>query len=379
MQTVKSMQLNQGPPSSLTASVLPCLPLLKISLLEQREPTSSNRRVDALLQVEYSNQQFTFAADYKANWQERTLNQAIKEAQQVTENGTTSAGSGEVYPLVVLPYLSEKHLDTLAENCISGLDLCGNALILISGKWLIRQSGKPNRFRIEQSLSNPYQGKSSLVGRTLLQVNSFRKIEDLYNEILRREGDISLALVSRVLQRLEEDVITTRSKEYKVRLVQADKLINALTNAYDSRKVKLVWRGKMPETPNALQSLFTLAKTQGSRIAMTGLGSVTRHASVAMESTTRLYIESETGIENLLGKWGATATNQFANLEVYTYPDATCFFDTATDASGIVWASNIQTHIEMMNSNDIRLKESAAPIWRYLLEPDDSEEDTYGE
>jgi hypothetical protein len=357
MQTAKNLQINKMPPQSVTAGTLPCLPLLKISLLEQGALLST----DALLQMEYGNQRFTFAAEYKTNWQERAFQDALGVVKKYP------SGNGEALPLVILPYLSEKHLDALAEEKISGLDFCGNCLIIVPNQLLIRQSGKPNRFQIEQSLRNPYQGKAALVGRILLQNRTFKRLEDLHQEIIRRGGDISLALVSRVVQRLEEDVIVTHSKEYKVRLVQPEKLIDALADAHDSKKAKLVWRGKMPAIASPLPSLFTLAKEHYFRIALTGIGSATRHASLAMEPMARLFMESTENAENLLVEWGAIPAEQFTNLEIYSAPDSTCFFDSETDSTSIVWASPLHTYIEMMNSGDIRLKESAAPIRERLL------------
>ena len=326
---------------------------------------ASTHRPDALLQIEHEGRAFTFAAEYKPNWQERTFQSAIEQAITYGEK------SGH-YPLVVLPYLSEKHLDTLVENRVSGLDLCGNGLILVPGHWLIRQSGKPNRFRIEQTLRNPYQGKASLVGRALLQKGTFAKLDDLHAEIVRRGGEISLALVSRAVQRLEEDVVTLKAEGSRVRLVQPEKLLDALTQAYEPRRVRLVWRGKVPEPEKALPLLFARAKERGRRAILTGIGSATRYAPLAMESTLRLYLSHESGVPGFLSELGAVQGERFPNLEIYAYPDETCFFDGEPGNGGVVWASPLQTYMEMSQSGDVRLRESAAAIRMQILGEEDA-------
>ncbi len=352
MQIAENAQSESEPPRNLTADQDWNFPPLKI--------TSLASGPGSLLRIEHEGKAFTFAAEYKPNWQERAFQSVIAQAIAVGEK------SGH-YPLVVLPYLSEKHLDTLAEKRVSGLDLCGNGLILVPGHWLIRQSGKPNRFRIEQTLRKPYQGKASLVGRILLQQNTFTRLDDLHAEIVRRGGEISLALVSRAVQRLEEDVVTLRAEGSRVRLVQPEKLLDALVSAYEPRRVRLVWRGKVAEPEKVLPLLFARAKERGRRAIMTGIGSATRYAPLAMESTLRLYLSPESGVPGFLSELGAAVGERFPNLEIYAYPDETCFFDGALEENGVVWASPLQTYLEMIQSGDIRLRESAVAIRTQIL------------
>lgn len=352
MQNAVSTQTESEPPRQLAADQDWNFPPLKITRLKSGP--------EALLRIEHEGKAFTFAAEYKPNWQERAFQAALKHST------ATHQGPG-YYSLIILPYLSEKHLDTLAEKRVSGLDLCGNGLILVPGQWLIRQSGKPNRFRIEQTLRNPYQGKASLVGRTLLQKGTFAKLDDLHAEIVRRGGEVSLALVSRAVQRLEEDVMTLRTEGSRVRLVQPEKLLDALVQAYEPRRIRLVWRGKIAEPEKALPLLFTLAKERGRRTIVTGIGSATRYAPLAMESTLRLYLSPESGVSSFLSELGAVPGERFPNLEIYAYPDETCFFDGKPGENGVVWVSPLQTYLEMKRNGDIRLQESADAILPQIL------------
>lgn len=360
MQMTESLQMEGAPPRRLAVDQPWYFPPLKITVLQLESSIKQKYQPDAILRMEYEKQVFTFVAEYKANWQERTFQGAISQlkSNQIEEH----------YPLVVLPYLSDAHLDKLAEQGISGLDLCGNGLILVPGRWLIRQGGKPNRFRIEQSLRNPYQGKASLVGRTLLQRGTYTRLDDLHSEILKRGGNISLALVSRTVQRLEEDVITIRTDESRIQLVQPEKLLDALTDAYSSARVQQVWRGKLPALEKLLPTLFFFADTRGKRATVTGIGSAVHYVSLVGTPIAQIYLHPDSDTSRLLLEAGATPTERFSNLEVYAYPDETCFFEAKRDTEGIIWASLLQTYIEMKNSQDIRLQESAQAIRESILE-----------
>ena len=81
----------------------------------------------------------------------------------------------------------------------------------------------------------------------------------------------------------------------------------------------------------------------------------------------RLYLDPESGIESFLSELEAAKTERFANLEIYAYPDATCFFEGERDNDGVVWASPLQTYMEMMQSSDIRLRESATTLRKRIL------------
>lgn len=312
------------------------------------------------LRIAYVEEAFTFVGQYRPQWQERTFQAAV---QQALARGTRQ----EPFPLILLPYLSDAHLDALVEQGVSGLDLCGNGVILVPERWLIRQGGRPNRFRIELPLRNPYAGKASLVGRTLLRRPEFARLDDLRADIVQRGGDISLALISRTVQRLDEEAITLPAVNRRVRLVQADKLCDALARAYDPRRIRPVWRGKVPDVADALPQLFASAAERGVRMVVTGVGSASRYAPIAIEAVLRLYIDHDGSVAHWLDAFGAERTERFANLEVFTYPDATCFFEGEVDEAGVRWASPVQTYLEMAGSDDVRLRSMAAGLRTEIL------------
>ena len=367
------MQISgNAPPERLLAEWLPQLPPLTVTWQEaERFPTSE--RSCPVLEISYGKSTFTFFAEYRKNWQERDFQAALTTLQTVFSTSALSpchhSVHGTVYPLVVLPYLSPEQIAELQRQQVSGLDYCGNGILIVPDHWFIRATGQPNQFQREQGLQHAYLGKASLVGRALFAAPIHRKLEDLHQDILARGGSLSLALVSRALQRLEKDVITRAHRGCKVWLVQPDKLIDALQQAYVRQRGHLLWQGRA-ETPNMtlLPRLFANAQTSNRRLIITGLGSATRYAMLAMENTLRVYVDTVTPPELLLQGLNVTSGPRFSNLEIYAAPDSTVYFDGETEDEGVVWASPLQTYLEMMQQNDIRLRDSAAQVRARLLD-----------
>ena len=365
----------EAPPETLSEQWLPQMPPLVLVWKEaERFPTSD--RAYPLLEICYGTSAFTFLAEYRKGWQERDFQAALTTIQSMFSGQNRQplrpASRGSVYPLIVLPYLSPERIVELERRQVCGLDYCGNGVLIVPDRWFIRATGQPNRFRREQGLHNPYSGKASLVARALFASPLHRKLEDLHHDILARGGSLSLAMVSRALQRLEEDVITRARKGCKVWLLQPDKLLDALQQAYAPHQGRLLWQGRV-EVPDAalLPHLFANAQAGNLRLIVTGLGSATRHALLAMEKTARVYVETTIPPDLLLRGLNAVPTSRFPTLEIYAAPESAVYFDGEAGEEGVTWASPLQTYLEMMQQGDSRLRDSAAQVKARLLEQAD--------
>jgi hypothetical protein len=334
-----------GPPEMLDVASLPIPAPLEMT---------RHSRSSVLITLSYGAIDQQFNVNYRTDWSERNFQLAITTAKLIKN----------ALPLIVLPYLSEERLITLEREQISGLDLCGNGLIIVPGQWLVRSTGQPNRFRIEQSLRNAFAGKASLVGRVLLREPIFRRLEDLQREIERRGGQLSQALVSRTVARLEQEVIVGPDSGNRVRLLQADRLLDQLARAWTARRSKVIWRGRisMP-TAEFLPKLFEAAANQQIQSIMTGLGSASHYTGISMEDTVYIYTDQP---EALLRGLPTTVDERFANLELRQAPDSSVYFDADIDQRSIRWASPVQTCLEML-SGDARLYDSAQPLRERLI------------
>ncbi|GAB4461234.1 MAG: hypothetical protein OHK0029_26230 [Armatimonadaceae bacterium] len=360
VQNRKNLQKDkEDPPDAFTLEGLTDMGRLSLHI-ENQEVLYSSQQLDAILSVGFLGSKVRFAVEYKKSWDERDFQNALNQV-------LTATLPPKVHPMIVLPYLSNERLTLLEEHRVSGLDYCGNGIILgYEHPWYLRATGQPNLFSINRPLKNPYQGKSALVGRTLLSRPVFLKLQDLHEEIQKRGGIISLALVSRAVKRLEKDFIVQSNYENKVELLQPAKLLDALVATAHSWEPQLLWQGKI-EIPNEgiLPHLFKVAEVRKQPLIVTGLGSAPRHANLAMEKTVRVYVESRTAIESLLEGLSPRATSRFPDLEIYAAPDDAVFFDPELQKiehnTTIHWASPLQTYLEMQ-TGDSRLQDSAKPL-----------------
>jgi len=342
MQTVIFLHKEAQPPLELSQEWLPKLDLLQLRLHPRGR-----------LRIAYGEDSFDFFYTYRPDWTTRSFEAALEHA-----NAVLSA-----YPMVVLPYLSDEKLKLLSAAQVSGMDLCGNALILVPGRWLLRYSGRPNRFKNPQTLKDPYRGKSAMVARALLERPAFHTLRDLHRYILERGGELSQPLVSRSLEQLRQDVVVGSQEPYRVYLLQPERLLDRLVEGWGRVQVKTLWRGRVRH-PDLLPALFANARRQGVRAAVTGAGAASRHASNLTGGTLiQLYTE---GAEALLGGLETAPDNPFPNLELRSPPDPAVFFDLEPGPDGILWASDVQTYLEL-HWGDARQKEGAARLRADIL------------
>lgn len=326
---------------------------------------SALKVADAYFHLSFDNLSQQFIAEYKPAWDERTFQSALERTLGYA-NDLSGNNNGKVAPLIVLPYLSDERLAELERRKISGIDLCGNGIIFSPGRFYIRATGNPNRFRIEQAIRNPYSGKAALVGRTLLRRPLYRKLEDLREEILRRGGDISLAMVSRTIQILESENLITSYWEDKIRLYSPSRLQTRLIEGYRPKSPTLLWRGNVTEPMTQfLSRVFRNAAAQNIPCIVTGAFSASRYVSLGQTLPVTLYAEAQ---GELLAGLEAKEGKRFVDLEIYAPPDDNVFFDGERDENGILWSSPVQALLEISKIEDVRLQETAVALRNRIME-----------
>ena len=114
--------------------------------------------------------------------------------------------------MVVVPYLPESQLRLLQEQQVSGIDLSGNALIMVPDEILVSRTGAPNNFRRAGVIKNVYRKNSSIVPRVFLLKPQYDSITEVMDEIKCRGGSITQATVSKVCNSLDQDLVIERTK-----------------------------------------------------------------------------------------------------------------------------------------------------------------------
>jgi hypothetical protein len=288
-----------------------------------------------------------------------------KTVLAATEQARNQAQAAELLPLVVVSYLSEQALDDLETQSVSGIDLCGNGVVIVPGQWYVRRIGNPNPFRTEGAIKNVYRKNSSVVARLFLARSEFDSVQDALDELGRRGGRVTLSTVSKVCKRLEDDLIIERKRAgaTRLRLVQPEKLLDRLTANYLSPEVKRRLTGKVRgiELPELRAQLQTWAKETGNQVAMTGASSVGAYAVMARDGAEEYYCTDVAGAVRALGDRFHPA-ERFATVTLLETRDEEVYFDRRGDLT----ASPVQTFLEL-SSGDKRDRETADQVRRFIL------------
>lgn len=339
------------------------LPPLSVGLLALENGSGAGRRgtyhADARVQVRYKSRRWRFLVEFKAVASPRSLDNAIRSI-------VPAAKSARILPMVILPYLSEEDLMQLEKLQISGIDLCGNGIVIVPNELLVRRSGQPNRYRRSDPIRNVYRGSSSLVGRLLLQQAEFSAVGELVAAIKSGGADISFATVSKVLKSLEEDLIVGRSPG-SIRLLQADKLLDLLAENYRPPSMVRQWLGTVDlDAPGLSRRIQEAAQALGTRVQWTGQASASEYAVLAQEPIISIY--SPMDPIKLLQALGVRTeqTNRFPNFHLLQTTDSWVYFQTAWQG-GLAYASPVQCYLELM-AGDPRSQQAAAQVRRRIVE-----------
>lgn len=345
-----------SPPAEITPDDLEVLAGRLYQVKEWNDQANrAERDVDGLLKFVWREQEASFFYEYKPDWSEKTFRAAL--------DGLLSLQSHwpDAQPLLILPFLREEQLLTLAEEGISGLDLSGNASLHF-GRNLLLITGRPARYRRQQTIKNPFVGRSSLVARMLLIQRTFKTGLELKKAIEERGGEISQPLVSRVLQELtREALIAPDGKGHRIRVTDPARLLDLLAAQWRD-EAKLLWRGRASEQAQG-KVLPTLFHTRNQPMTITGLASVDQQTSLTTNGNVALYVEK---LGTLPDTVGGIKTTRFPNLSFYRPAGPEVYFDSRETPEGIRYASPVQTYLECMNG-DARLEQAAAELRQQIL------------
>lgn len=313
---------------------------------------------DAVLEAAWNEDKFTFAAAVKRYSSDRTVFDAIRESAFVADKLSA-------FPIVIAPWLSEEQVLKLEAEGVSGIDLCGNGVIVIPGKLLIVKSGKPNSFKDSREVKNVYEGTSSLVARVFLAKESYQSVTEIVEEIRTRFGGITQPTVSKALKQLEADVIIWREKGL-IKLVQAEKLLDRLVANSKKPAALAQAAGKLQCSPSEVSSAIAIAGRKfGCKTVVTGACSVNQYAAMAREPLVEMYCDIDP--HRLVSSLGlqVDGTSRFPNFHLIRTDDPAAFFDARADDQ-VMYSSPAQCYLELMQG-DKREQETAAQVRALIL------------
>jgi hypothetical protein len=335
-------------------------------LTPRREIENSNgQRPDFVLEMTWNGTSHLFTVECRASATPAVLEEAIQQIRRASRPPL-------LWPMLFAPYLSDANLQRLEQEGVSGLDLCGNGVVIVPGEWLVYRTGRPNLYPQSFPIKNIFRGTSSLVARVFLLRRVFGAVGEIRAEIERREGAVALSTVSKVLTRLEEELIVGR-RSGEIRLLQQDKLLQNLSENYRPPEVTRRFLGKTinkigPET--LLMPRLEWARENQISLAMTGVSSARLYAGTPREPTISFYCSDAAALLERLGS-DVREQNHFPDMELLETKDDSVYFDRRL-IGGCAFASPLQTYLELARGGK-REQETAEQvklvIWRDLTKP----------
>jgi len=160
-----------------------------------KELKESGHEPDALAEISWDQETFEFAVEARIPFHPKAIQEAVQRAQ-------TFAKQLQVYPLLIVPYLSDEQLRVLEAQQVSGLDLCGNGILVIPDRLLVYRTGNPNKYPSSSPIRNVHRGTSSLVVRAFLLRPEYKTSQELLDEVTKRGGEVTLPTVSKACSSL---------------------------------------------------------------------------------------------------------------------------------------------------------------------------------
>ena len=338
------------------------LPPLTFRFLEGRRNIVANSRFDAFIEVLWRQDTAKFAVECKALSTPKAFQDSVNFLK-------SSLLPNDYLPMLFMPFLSERQLQELEREGLSGIDLCGNGTVVIPGTFAVFRSGGKNRFPSSALIKNIYRKNSSMVGRAFFLCAGYKTVQEIRTKINQRnllvnrydKKPMSLSTVSKALKTLQDDLIVTR--EETIRLLQPDKLLEKLRENYAPPAVKERVRLKISkENGDVWKLLSKQSQALDLPLMASGTSSVARYAVMQRGDLLSVYCPK---VEELLERLPGSQSDRFPNLEVLETEDEPIYFDARKEES-IWWASPVQVYLELM-AGDKRDQETAEQLKTSIL------------
>jgi hypothetical protein len=329
------------------AAILP--PLVVRSCTTLGEEDGADLRAELSWQDE--NARFPFVIEAKTQSTPSAVRNMIN---QVREAAT------EAQPMIVVPYLSPERLDDLERENVSGVDLCGNGIVIVPGRLFVRRMGQPNQYRESRPLNNPYAGRSALVARMLLERKQWRSLNDLTAAIHEAGAELSLPQASKAVRALQEELIVFKKKGL-ITLQEPLRLLDRLGQAYRKPKNRIRKALKLPKGTDWARILTSEANL---RWALTGESSAVRYAVFGQGGPPKIAVSDLRLAEKTLNGVEERISN-FADVELVETDEPGTYFQNELD-QGVRWASRLQTWLELQ-AGDARQQDTAHELYTQLI------------
>lgn len=321
------------------------------------EPTSPGKpQVDARVELAFPGdaEGFRFAVESKSRSTPEAIRSAILKA-------TSAVVAGE-WPMIQVPYLSPDRLGELEKSEVSGVDLCGNGIVVIPGRLYVVRSGRPNQYRDSRPLNNPYRGRSAMVARMLLQSPQWSSLTELAAAIETAGAKLSLPQVSKAVHAMKEDLIVVKSAGC-ITLIDPLRLLDKLGSEWRKPNIQSRQAIRIPSEGDWVRALSSNSLLKW---AVRGESSV-GHYTMFSQGGPRLLAVSSAPLAMTLLNGKREQVPSFADVELIETDAPDFYFGNEIDEQGIRWASRLQTWLEL-KAGDPRQQDAAQDLRTQILE-----------
>ncbi len=306
---------------------------------------------DAYLELGYLGTRYAFVVEIKS----RSAPSVVREGVRMLAEVGGSAGS---HPMLMVPYLTERVVDLLRNEGVSGIDLNGNYLIQLQDFVAIRLDQK-NRYAESGGIKKACAGDSSIVGRFLLRENrAYSQVTQIHEEIEALGGDISLSTVSKVLSALQDELLIEKAADW-IRVLQAGELLNRLVESYQPPRTSDTLKLKLPDDRDSKARV--LDDQLGKRNwVWDGTTSAERYTATTPASMWAAYTSADLRALDQLRDYEEA---RFYNCVVKRAKKSFVYFDSRGS-----WSAPLECYLALMQG-DKREREIAEPLREEILQP----------
>ena len=312
-------------------------------------------REDACLEVALpgETETFQFIVQSKSRSTPQSIEGAVAQAKTAVRDGQ--------WPMIQVPYLSPVRLDELESQRVSGVDLCGNGIVIVPGRLWVVRSGRPNLYRDSRPLHNPYRGRSAMVARMLLHQPRWESLKGLAAAIRAAGDELSLPQVSKAIHALGEELIISKTAGV-ITLREPLRLLDGLAGEWALARTQFRQALRLPAGMNWAEAL---SSEKLLRWAVTGESSVSRYVMFSQGGPPRIAVSNLTRAMDVLHGTPEPVPG-FADLELLETDEPGCFFATEADEDGVRWASPLQAWLELQ-AGDARQQDAARELRARIL------------
>ena len=265
----------------------------------------------------------------------------LKRAVPSSVKEVVSQSNGQLYCIIMAPYISDASAKICETYGVGYCDLSGNCLIQMDSIY-ISNKGNPNRYPVENHAKTIFKSSAkttSLILRELMKDVSKRwKIKELAEEV-----GCSIGMVSRVKTYLCEQSWAVMDSS-GLHITDADSLMKEWSRAYEIPEAISCYT--IESIPRFEEKCYAAYRNNGVSLCLTGFSGGVRYAPVVRYTKAHVWVDRK-DITDFLNLTECKKVDSGANVTVYIADSDEVFVDCREINQSRV-ASPVQVYLDCM-------------------------------